>query len=347
MWALGRRAAQPATDFYANKTITLVVGADVGGGYDAAGRLMARFLGRFIPGDPTLIVENMPAGGSLAAANYLFNVAARDGTVIGLMQRNVLTAKLTSPEVVKFDLGTFNWLGSLSKETGLVVTSSAAPITSTADLFDHEVIVGGTIGTDTDITGRLLNALVGTRLKIVLGYKGNADVLLAMDRGEVQGIADKSWSNLKTTKAEALRDGKLRLLLQNALQRSPELPNVPLALDYARNDTDHQTMELYFGQKMVARPVMAPPGLPPERLQLLRAAFMAMADNPEFREAAAKAHVEIDPASSEAVETVITLLTNEPEPVTRRFSRSPPTANERLRQAKGNSDHALQSLEQC
>jgi tripartite-type tricarboxylate transporter receptor subunit TctC len=313
-------SAQPAADFYANKTITLVIGADVGGGYDAAGRLMARFLGRFIPGNPTLIVENMPAGGSLVAANYLFNVAARDGTFIGLMQRNVLTAKLTSPEVVKFALDKFNWLGSLTKETGLVVTSSAAPVTSAADLFSHEVIVGGTIGTDTEITGRLLNAAIGTKLKIVSGYKGNADVLLAMDRGEVQGIADESWSNLKIAKEEALRAGKLHLLLQNALQKAPELLNVPLALDYARNDTDRQTLALYFGQKMVARPVMAPPGVPPERLQLLRTAFMAMADNPEFREAAAQAHVEIDPASSEAVGTVITLLTTVPEPVAQRFS---------------------------
>ena len=171
--ATGWASAQPVEDFYANKTITLVIGADVGGGYDAAGRLMARFLGQFIPGNPTLIVENMPAGGSLAAANYLFNVAARDGTFIGLMQRNVLTAKLTSPEVVKFDLDKFNWLGSLAKETGLLVTSSAAPVSSAADLFDHEVIVGGTIGTDTEITGRLLNAAIGTKLKIVTGYKGN------------------------------------------------------------------------------------------------------------------------------------------------------------------------------
>lgn len=313
-------SAQLAPDFYANKTITLVIGADVGGGYDAAGRLVARYLGQFVPGGPAVIVENMPAGGSLAAANYLFNVAARDGTFIGLMQRNILTAKLTSPSVVKFDLGKFNWLGSLSKETGLVVMSSAAPVVSAADLLTREVIVGATIGTDTDIAGRLLNALAGTKLKIVTGYKGNADVLLAMDRGEVQGIADESWSNLKTTKAAALRDGKLRLLLQNALQKSPDLPNVPLALDYARNDTDRRTMELYFGQKMVARPLMAPPGVPPERLQLLRAAFASMTDNLEFRDAAAQAHVEIDPASSDAVDAVILLVTNAPEAVAQRFS---------------------------
>ena len=281
---------------------------------------MARFLGQFIPGNPTVIVENMPAGGSLAAANYLYNIAARDGTFIGLMQRNVLTAKMNSPEVVKYDLGKFNWLGSLSRETGLVITSSATPVTSAADLFQREVIVGGTIGTDTAITGRLLNALIGTKFKIVTGYKGNADVLLAMDRGEVQGMADKSWSNLKITKAQDIRDGKLRLLLQNALEKSSDLPNVPLSLDYARNDTDRKTLELYFGQKVVARPILAPPGVPPEHLDLLRTAFTAMAGNAEFREAAAKAHVEIDPASAEAVDEVIGLITTAPEAVVRRFS---------------------------
>lgn len=309
-----------AADFYSNKTLTLVIGADVGGGYDASGRLMARFLGRFLPGNPTVIVENMPAGGSIAAANYLFNVAPRDGTVIGLMQRNVLTAKMTNPDVVKFDLAEFHWLGSLSKETGLVIASATAPVKSAADLFTQRMIVGGTIGTDTAITGRLLNALIGTKLDIVTGYKGNADVLLAMDRGEVQGMADESWSNLKITKADDIRAGKLTLLMQNALQKSPELPDVPLALDYAKNDTDRQTMELYFGQKVVARPVLAPPDVPAEPLNLLRTAFDAMGKDAAFRDAAAKAHVEIDPASGEAVDSVISIITHAKDGVVRRFS---------------------------
>ncbi|MDB5876566.1 MAG: tripartite tricarboxylate transporter family receptor, partial [Ramlibacter sp.] len=272
------RAAQGA-EFYSGKTVKVIIGADVGGGYDAAGRLMARFIGRFLPGNPTLVVENMPAGGSIAAANYVFNVAPRDGTVIGLMQRNVLTAKMSSPDVVKYDLDKFNWLGTLTKETGLVITSSAAPVSQTSDLFTTEVIVGGTIGTDTDITARLLNALIGTKFKIVTGYKGNTDVLLALDKGEVEGMADESWSNLKVVRADSIKNGKLKLLLQNALQKSPELPNVPLALDYARSDLDRQTLELYFGQKVVARPVFTPPNVPDEQMGLLRAAFNAMAED--------------------------------------------------------------------
>jgi tripartite-type tricarboxylate transporter receptor subunit TctC len=282
---------------------------------------MAQFLGEFIPGSPTVIVQNMPAGGSIAAANYLYNAAPRDGSTIGLMQRNVLTAQLTSPSVVKFDLGKFDWIGSLSQETGLVVVWRTAPALTAADLFKHEVIVGGTIGTDTDITGRMLDALIGTKLKIVPGYKGNADVLLAMERGEVQGIADESWSNLKISRPGDVRDGNMRLLMQNALQKSPDLPNVPLALDYARNDVDRKVMQLYFGQKVIARPVLAPPGVPPERAQLLREAFAQMTASPHFRAAAAKAKVEIDPASGETVDKAAALLAHPPEAVALRFSQ--------------------------
>ena len=313
-------AAQPAGDFYVDKQITLIVGADVGGGYDAQGRLMARFLGQFIPGHPAIVVQNMPAGGSLAAANHLYNIAARDGTVIGLMQRNVLTAKWTSPSVVKFEIDKFNWIGSLASETGVLAAWHDAPVTKAGDLLTHELIVGGTIGTDTEISGRLLNALAGTRLKIVSGYKGNADVLLAMERGEVQGIADESWSNLKTTKPDYLRNHLVTLLLQNALKKSPELPDVPLALDFARSDEDRKVMELYFGQKVVARPVMAPPGIPADRLSVLRQAFMAMAEDAAFRDAAIKAKLELNPSSNEAVDRFVTLLATTPPAIAQRFS---------------------------
>jgi tripartite-type tricarboxylate transporter receptor subunit TctC len=281
---------------------------------------MARFLGQFIPGRPPVIVQNMPAGGSLAAANHLYNIAARDGTVIGLMQRNVLTAKWTSPSVVKFEIDKFNWIGSLASETGVLAAWHDAPAAKAADLFTRELIVGGTIGTDTEISARLLNALTGAKLKIVSGYKGNADVLLAMERGEVQGIADESWSNLKTTRPQYLGNHLVTLLLQNALQKSPELPDVPLALDYARSESDRKVMELYFGQKIVARPVMAPPGIPADRLAVLRQAFMAMAGDAEFRDAAIKAKLELNPSSNESVDRFVGLLAATAPEIAQRFS---------------------------
>jgi tripartite-type tricarboxylate transporter receptor subunit TctC len=315
-----RPACAAATDFYSGKTITLVVGADVGGGYDAAGRLMAQTLGAFIPGHPTVVVENMPAGGSIAAANYLFNAAPRDGTVIGLLQRNVLTAKLSNPAVVKFDIGRFGWIGSLSRETGLLVVWRTASGMSTGDLFKHTTIVGGTIGTDTDLTARLLKTLTGAKLSIVDGYKGNADVLLAMQRGEVQGIADESWSNLKLTWPDYVKAGKVSLLLQNALEKSPDLPNVPLALDYVRDPIDRKVMQLYFGQKTIARPVVAPPGLPADRLELLKSAFIAMTASAPFQALAVRSKLQIDAAYGPAVDQAVAALATPPAEVAKRFT---------------------------
>jgi tripartite-type tricarboxylate transporter receptor subunit TctC len=321
-WA-GQASAQSVADFYGDKQVIVIVGAAVGGGYDAQGRLMARYLGAFIPGRPNLVAENMPAAGSLAAANHLFNIAAKDGTVIGLMQRNVLTAGLTSSSAVRFDIGKFNWIGSLANETGLVATWRTAPVKTAADLSRQEIIVGATIGTDTEITARLLNELTGTRLKIVSGYKGNADVLLAMERGEVQGIADESWSNLKTTKPGYLKDNLIRLLMQNALQKAPDVPgNPPLSLDFAKNDQDRKVMELYFGQKVVARPVLAPPGVPADRLKALREAFDAMGKDPAFRKAAVDSKLELNPTSYAAVDKVIGLIAATPPDIAKRFSEA-------------------------
>jgi tripartite-type tricarboxylate transporter receptor subunit TctC len=318
-----RAKADAVSDFYAGKQMIVIVGAAVGGGYDAQGRLMARYLGKFIPGHPSLVVENMPAGGSIAAANHLFNIAAKDGTTIGLMQRNVLTAGLTSPSVVHFDIGKFNWIGSLANETGLLATWHTAPVVTAADLFKKEIIVGATIGTDTEITARLLNERTGTKMKIVSGYKGNAAVLLAMERGEVQGIADESWSNLKTTKPGYLKGHLIRLLMQNALQKAPDVPgNPPLSLDFARNPKDREVMELYFGQKVVARPVLAPPGVPADRLKALRAAFDAMGKSPEFRDAAVTSKLELNPTSYEAVEKVIGRIAATPPDIAKRFAEA-------------------------
>lgn len=320
---IGRAEADSVSDFYAGKQMIVIVGAAVGGGYDAQGRQMARYLGKFIPGNPSLVVENMPAGGSIAAANHIFNIAAKDGTVIGLMQRNVLTAGMTSPSVVHFDIGKFNWIGSLANETGLLATWHTAPVATAADLFKNEIIVGATIGTDTEITARLLNELTGTKMKIVTGYKGNADVLLAMERGEVQGIGDESWSNLKTTKPGYLKDHQIRLLMQNALEKAPDVPgDPPLSLDFARNAKDREVMELYFGQKVVARPVLAPPGVPADRLKALRTAFDSMGKSSEFRDAAVAAKLELNPTSYEAVEKVIDLITATPPDIAKRFNEA-------------------------
>lgn len=301
--------ADPVEDFYTGKTMTVIVGADAGGGYDAQARLMARHLGRFIPGNPTVIVQNMPGAGSLLAANNLYNIAPKDGTFIGLMQRGVLSSKFTNPQGVRFDLTKFNWVGNLSAETAVVLCWASAPFQSIQDVMKQEMLVGGTGPTiDTETTPRLLNALIGTKFKVISGYPGTTDAVLAMERGEIQGMGDWSWSNVKTRRPDYLRDKKVRVLLQVAVSKLPDLPDVPLAMDFVTDEKDRKVMELFLAQKSAARPVVAPPGIPADRIAAIRSAFEKMIVDPAFLKDATSAKIELDPAPAAEIEKVIKLF---------------------------------------
>src|ERR1051326_2070920 len=263
-------AAQTAAEFYRGKQIKLMVGSTPGGGYDAIARLVARHLGRFIPGNPAVIVQNTPGGGSITMSNRIYHAEAQDGTGLGLVQRGVLLAQLLQQPNVQFDIAKFTWIGSVSPETSLVVAWNTAPVRTLQELLTQPLIVGSTGATsDLEASARLLNATIGTKLKIVTGYPGQANVLLAMERGEVQGAADWSWSEIKTRHSDYLRQKKINLILQNALSKSPELPEVPLAMDFMKNDTDRAAARLYFGLKQIARPIMAGPAVPAGRAEVL------------------------------------------------------------------------------
>jgi tripartite-type tricarboxylate transporter receptor subunit TctC len=314
-------APAPAAEFYAGKQITFIAGSGVGGGYDLLARLTARHIGRLIPGHPTVIVQNQPAAGSLVAANQIYNTAPKDGTAIALIQRGMLLAKLTNPGAVRFELDKLNWLGNLASETGLVLAWHTAPHRTAKDLFEQELIVGGQTGVDPEITPRLYNALIGTRFKIVTGYNGTAEIALAIERGEVQGIGDWSWASFKKQRPDWIRDKKVILLLQGALQRDPELPDLPSALDFVKSDADRKVMELFFTQKTIARPVIAPPGIPAERRAELRAAFAALATDREFMADAERSGLDVAPVSGEAVDKVITLIAGTPADIADRFAK--------------------------
>jgi tripartite-type tricarboxylate transporter receptor subunit TctC len=274
----GSASADAVSDFYKGKTTVMVVSAAAGGGYDAMGRLIVRHMPRFMPGGPTMIVQNMPGAAGMTAANWLANVAPKDGTVVSLLQRNALTAKLVGREGVRFDPAKLNWIGNISRETTITVAWSTAPVKTTADLFKTELIVGGTsAGNDTETVPRLLNAMIGTKFKIISGYKSTEDIVLAMERGE--GMGNWGLNNVMGRRADYLRDGKLRILLQVAEQRVPELPNVPSALEFVKNDDDRAVMQLFLAQKSIARPVSAPPDVPVERVHALRKSFMAIFDD--------------------------------------------------------------------
>ena len=309
-----------ADDFYAGKQITFIVGAGVGGGYDLQARTVARHLAKHIPGNPPIVVQNMPS--RIGATNHMFNTAPADGTVFALVQRNMLLAKLTYPESIRFDIAKFNWLGSLNSETAVTVAWHTAPHKNAKDLFEKELIVGGITSVDPETTPKLYNALIGTKFKVVTGYNSTSQIALAIERGEVQGIGDWSYSSLKAVRPHWLTEKKVTLLMQGALKKDPELGDLPSALDFIRNYADRQVLQLHFTQKTAARPVLLPPGVPKERVALLRKAFQDLMRDKDFQDDVKKAKLEIDFVPGEEVEQVIKLIVSTPATVAERYAKA-------------------------
>jgi len=312
-----------AEDFYAGRQINFIVGAGVGGGYDHQARLVARHLGRHIPGNPAIIVQNMPAAGSIAATNYIFSTAPKDGTTIALIQRGMLLAKLTYPSGVRFEIDKFRWLTSLNSETAVTLSWNAtSPHRDAKDLFEKELIVGGIVGVDPETTPRLYNSLLGTKFKVVTGYNSTAEIALAIERGEVQGIADFSWSSLRVVRPHWLSEKRITMLMQGALNKDPELDDLPNALDFAKTAADRKVLELHFTQKTAARPIISPPGVPAERVAILVSAFNALATDREFLADAEKSRQEIALVPSEEVEKVVALIVSTPPEIVDRYAKA-------------------------
>jgi tripartite-type tricarboxylate transporter receptor subunit TctC len=305
--------------FYAGKTITVLVSSDPGGGYDAQARLLARHMGQFIPGHPSFVVQNMPGGGGILAANTIYNVLPQDGTALGVVQRGVITAEISHQSGVKFHVVKFTWVGNLASENSVLVAWHTAKVKTGQDLFTKQLIVGGTGATsDAEMGPRLYNNILGTKIKIISGYKGSTDVVMAMEKGEVEGD-DWSWSNIKVKGQRYLKDHLLNLLIQSAMTRAPDLPNVPTEMELAKTDSDRKVIELFAIRKAVARPVMAGPGLPPDRKAALRKAFADMAKDPGFRKDAEKTKLEVDPMTGAEVEKLIDQIVTTPKDIADRF----------------------------
>jgi tripartite-type tricarboxylate transporter receptor subunit TctC len=320
--ALIAYCASPAAadDFYAGKQISFIVGAGVGGGYDLQARVAARHLGKHIPGKPAIIVQNMPA--RIAAANYMFSTAPKDGTTIALIQRGMLLAKLIYPAGTRFEIDKFHWLGSFNSETAVTLAWHTAPHKTAKDLFDQELIVGGITGVDPETTPKLYNSLMGTKFKVVTGYNSTSQIALAIERGEVHGIADWSWSSAKAMRPDWLRDKKVTLLMQGGLDKEPELGNLPSAFDFIRNDADRKVLELHFTQKTAARPVIAPPGVPADKVVILRKALAALAHDQEFLAEAEKGRIEFGFVPGEEIDKVVALIAATPADVADRYAKA-------------------------
>ena len=309
LFLIGSAGAQSA------KPVTVVIGSDAGGGYDAYGRLLARHLGRFLPGAPTVTPSNMPGAAGLRMTNWLYNLAPKDGTVIGIPQNGTAYEPLWGNKQAQFDAGKLNWVGSLNKVVNVIAVWHDRPIRDVKDMFEKEVILSGETGSDGTVTARLLNEIIGTKFKVVLGYTGTSQVMLAVIQGEVDGTANVSWDAMKATSADLLDRRQLRILMQIAPEKISELGETPFVMDYVRSDEDRTVLNLLLAKLQYGRPFVAPPGTSPEALRDLRQAFVAMSKDKAFLEEAARQRLEINPTSGEEMQTFISGIYDTPRMV--------------------------------
>jgi tripartite-type tricarboxylate transporter receptor subunit TctC len=306
-------AADQVEGFYKGKTLQLLIGFGAGGGYDLYGRAVARHMGRFIPGNPSIVPQNMAGAGSVRAASYLYYAAPKDGTVIGTFSRGIVVDTLIGADKAPFDAQKFGWLGSVTNEVSVCGFSRASGIASFEDMLTKESTVGGSgAADDLAVYPNVLRSVFGAKLKLITGYPGTADILLAVERGELGGLCGWSWSTLKS-RSKALYDSKqITVPLQLGLEPHEDLPNVPLVVALTKDPVKSAILRLVFSRQTMARPFAAPPGIPEERLQALRAAFDATMRDKDFLAEARQLDLEVRPVSGADIDTLVANLAATP-----------------------------------
>jgi tripartite-type tricarboxylate transporter receptor subunit TctC len=302
-------SAQTAVDFYRGRTIELDISSSVGGGYDVHARLLARHMPKHLPGNPSIVPKNVEGAGGLRMANVFANTAPRDGTVFGILYRATPYEPLFGNRAAQFDPTRFTWIGSAASEVSLCVSSNASPIATFEDLRTHELVVAHAgAGGDAYQFTKVINGVLGTRMRLVGGYPGGNEMLLALERGEVGGRCGWSWSSMQATRPEWIKDGRVNLLVQLALRKHAELPQVPLIVDLAKTDEQRRILRLVFSRQEFAYPFLAPPGVPVDRTAAFRRAFMNTMRDPEFLADAHKAKLEIAPTPGAEIEALVAEL---------------------------------------
>lgn len=304
--------------------ITIFVGysATSGIGYDTYGRVMARFLGKYVPGNPNITVSNRPGAGSMTLANYIANVAPKDGSEIALIGRGVAMDRLVygDKSAARFDATKLNWLGSMNNEVSGFYVSDTAPVKNLKEVLAGKSLNVGSAGAASDLTAfaLVMNSILGARLKIIDGYPGTTEILLALERGEVDGLVGYSWGAARTGSASMLKSGKLNIILQLALKKHPELADVPLIMDLVKTEDERQVLELIFARQTMGRPFVAPPGTPSSTVKVLRSAFTSAMKDPDLIATAEKMGLEIDYTSGEDVQELVEKLHKLPPKVVQR-----------------------------
>ena len=334
--------AAHAADFYKDKMITFIIGSGPGGGYDAYSRLVAGHLARHLAGQPTIIPQNLPGAGSIRAANYLYNVAPKDGTAIGMVDEAIflnqilgaqeptaeaadlgwfgrIVRRILRTHETKTDAAKFNWIGRVLANSAILFVRREAGVRKIEDAYEKELIVSAS-GTASKLNWTVLKNVFGMKLKIVSGYQGSNEGLLALLRGEADAVS-MPWSILRITGADLIRDKKINLLLQTGAEKDVDLGDLPRMIDLARNDDERKLLELFASPSTIGRSVLAPPGLPMERVDELRRAFMEMTQDRTFLEDLKKARLELSPLSGRQLQATVAGMADVPDRLIERARR--------------------------
>jgi tripartite-type tricarboxylate transporter receptor subunit TctC len=314
----GAASAQTVEQFYRGRTVSIVVGFATGGAYDPYARLLARHMPKYLPGAPSIVIRNMQGAGSAIAANHLYNVSPKDGSELGVIAGSAAIQPLFAPK--QFDGQKFTWLGSANNEIAGCLAWHAAPFESAADLFKKEMITGASGASNLEFP-TAMNAVLGTRMKLVRGYKGPADILIALERGEVQGMCGMINTIIGTQRPDWLRDRKVRILLQIGLERTARMGAAPFVMDYAKSEDDKRVLRLIFGWTIMGRPFLAPPGIPEDRRAALRKAFDETMKDPDLLADAARQHLEIAPVTGAEIDRFLAGVYATPRPLIERAAK--------------------------
>ncbi len=297
------------------KPITVYIGNTAGGSYDLYGRMVARFLGKHLAGNPTIVASNMPGAGSLKAANYIYEVAPKDGTVLGIVTETIALEQALANPAVQFDAAKFTWIGRVASSNNIHVQWATSPVKTIEDAFKYETPVAGTgAGNIAEIVPNLLNKALGTKFKIISGYPASNEAMIAMERGEVEGGV-ASWAAFKISRGDWIRDKKVNIILQDVPERSAELPDVPALVELGKTPEDKQLLSLYASGGELGRAILAPPGMTPEVTKALRDGFTAMTKDPEFIAEMQKVNLDLEPRTGEQLQAAAEKILNVPESV--------------------------------
>jgi tripartite-type tricarboxylate transporter receptor subunit TctC len=321
--------ADPVSDFYTGKSISMIISAGAGGGFDTNARLVARHLGKHIPGHPTIVPRNMPGGGHLVAANYMYNVAPKDGTMLATLLPAFVSYQVLDGRQVEYDAAKFNWIGASDVDNMNMYVWHTANIHSIEDAKKTPVLMGATgAGSYTALFPTLLNNLIGTKFKIVSGYKSTNEIHIAMERGEVQGRAGNFFSSLTANNPDWLAEKKIDMLMQVGSKRDPDFKDVPLMTDLATNPDDKRILAIYSGDVALGRSFITTPGVPADRLAALRKAFDEMILDPEFLADAKKINMEVKPLGHvELTAAALEILSTPPELIEKAKQANAPAKN--------------------